>query len=255
VVKLAWLIEPSEWWSIYRDLITSRLKLSFHRDQEAADLLSKILIRHPYATTAEYLLGRIRGKELAVIVGCSERADLELEYTLRWIKQSGITATIVAADGAVRTLIDRDVPLDLIVTDLDSDMKLLLEESNRGVPIVVHAHGDNIEKLESTIPLIRGPVTGSTQVEPRPLVYNFGGFTDGDRAAYILYHAGYVRILLVGFDFNKPHSCPGKVLCDPLLKLEKLKVARTLLLMLSRRGVELLKVNCSGGSCSQVLLS
>jgi len=252
---LSWFIDPSEWWNIYYGVIVSSLKLSFHRDQEATEVLSRVLSRHPSVTRAENILERIRERDLAVVVGCSESVRYELNYVLEFNRQIGWTSVIVAADGAVKLLLERGVLPDLVVTDLDGDLRELIEISARNVPLVVHAHGDNIEKIESVVPLLRGPVVGSTQVEPRPLVYNFGGFTDGDRAVYILYHAGYRRILLVGFDFEKPFSCPGKVLVDSMVKLEKLKVAKTLLLILMKRGVELLKVSCSGGSCSQIFLS
>lgn len=252
--SLSWLVEPSEWWRIYRELITSTLKLSFHRDQEAADTLSRLLASNPHAISAEELFEMIKGRSVALVVGCSEDATRELDYALELTSLSRATATISAANGALRLLLERGVRPDLVVTDLDGSVDNLLEVSARGVPLVVHAHGDNIENLVEVVPRLRGPVVGSTQVEPRPLVYNFGGFTDGDRATYILHHAGYRRVLLVGFDFEKPSSCPGKDLRDPATKLAKLKAARTLLLLLVERGVEISVVRCSGGSCGQVLL-
>ena len=46
------------------------------------------------------------------------------------------------------------------------------------------------------------PVIGTTQIEPISDVYNFGGFTDGDRAVFLAEHFGAKEIELVGFDFE-----------------------------------------------------
>jgi len=76
---------------------------------------------------------------------------------------------------------------------------------------VVHAHGDNIDKLKEYVPRLE-KVLGTCQTEPLDIVYNFGGFTDGDRAAFLAEELGAKEITLVGFDFgdvvgkwSKPH--------------------------------------------------
>jgi len=65
--------------------------------------------------------------------------------------------------------------------------------------VVVHAHGDNIEKMEKYVPLMQDMV-GSTQSVPLENVYNFGGFSDGDRCVFIAKQFDAASITLVGFD-------------------------------------------------------
>jgi hypothetical protein len=58
------------------------------------------------------------------------------------------------------------------------------------------------------------------------MIYNFGGFTDGDRAAYLADQVGARSITLTGFDFLHPTGKPGG---DQVTKAEKLKYAERLL--------------------------
>ncbi|MBW6471049.1 MAG: DUF115 domain-containing protein [Methanosarcinaceae archaeon] len=95
----------------------------------------------------------------------------------------------------------RGVVSDVIVTDLDGDVKKEIVANKKGALAVVHAHGDNIDKIKKYVPRLRG-VIGSTQANPLENVYNFGGFTDGDRCVYLAKEFGAVSITLVGFDFD-----------------------------------------------------
>jgi uncharacterized Rossmann fold enzyme len=110
-----------------------------------------------------------------------------------------------------------------IVTDLDGDVALQVALSAMGVPLVVHAHGDNREALARHVPRLLGPVLGTTQAEPRGGVRNFGGFTDGDRAACLAVALGAASLALVGFDYEAPAPKPGK---DLAVKRRKLAWAR-----------------------------
>lgn len=101
-------------------------------------------------------------------------------------------------------------PPDLVVTDLDGDVGLQVALNALGVPLVVHAHGDNQDTLRQVLPELRGPLAGSTQVEPKGRVANFGGFTDGDRACCIAAHLGASSVTLVGFDWDSPQEKAGR---------------------------------------------
>jgi Uncharacterized Rossmann fold enzyme len=92
--------------------------------------------------------------------------------------------------------------------------------------------------------MFKGGLIGSTQVEPRPHVYNFGGFTDGDRGVFLSRSLGILRITLAGFDLNgEPYSCPGKLVpFNKRIKKKKLEVAKTLLKELVSRGVRFFNV-------------
>lgn len=236
---MAWLISKEEWLSIYMSIVAALPYLSFHRDQEATNLLSNLILSTGRGIVAERLFHMVANRKLPVVVGCGGNVYSELDHLEKSFDMR--TLLVVAADGATRVLLDRGLTPDLVVTDLDGDLEALVKSSARGSPLVVHAHGDNIDKLGS-VTLFKGPIVGSTQVEPRPLVYNFGGFTDGDRALFVLYHAGYRKVALVGFDFGKPNECPGKNSANPEVKLAKLAVAKTMISFLEAKGMEICRV-------------
>jgi hypothetical protein len=70
-----------------------------------------------------------------------------------------------------------------------------------GAAIVVHAHGDNMEALRKFVPKLRN-VIGTTQTKPFGKLFNFGGFTDGDRCVFLAKELGATSITLLGFDFQ-----------------------------------------------------
>jgi len=107
----------------------------------------------------------------------------------------------VAADGATTFLIERDVFPQLIVTDLDGNVEDQIEASDEGSIAVIHAHGDNISRLKKYVPEFKR-VVPSMQCRSIEGVYNFGGFTDGDRAVSMSCHFGAGEVSLCGFDFQ-----------------------------------------------------
>lgn len=112
-----------------------------------------------------------------------------------------------------------------IVTDLDGDVAAQARANARGVPLFVHAHGDNRATLARVVPTLTGRVQGTTQAEPADDIINVGGFTDGDRACCLAAHLGASGLLLVGFDWDAPVAKPGR---DPAMKRRKLAWARTI---------------------------
>ena len=61
-------------------------------------------------------------------------------------------------------------------------------------------------------------------------MYNFGGFTDGDRAVFLAVHFNAKKIFLIGFDFNNTigeYSFVEKK--DKKNKIKKLKWCKHLL--------------------------
>ncbi|MHB1492831.1 MAG: 6-hydroxymethylpterin diphosphokinase MptE-like protein [Thermoplasmataceae archaeon] len=142
---------------------------------------------------------------------------------------------IIVADSAIWKIEKPYVP-EIIVTDLDGDVDRILEMSEQGSIVFIHSHGDNIKKLDRFCPLFNGRFIPTTQVPGYRRIYNFGGFTDGDRAAYIADFLGALSIELVDFDFSIQH---GKAWNER--KDAKLKIARDLLKDLERfRGDKIL---------------
>lgn len=215
-----------DWFPYYQD-IRRQFGYSTETDQQAADVLSKLIRRK--ALDIKILRRKIEGKQIIVI-----GAGKSLESSTVFLKKNKKSVKIVA-DGAVQALIERKIKPDIVVTDLDGNLSFLYEAERIGAIMVVHAHGDNIDKLKKVIPKFKH-VIGSTQMMPVKNVYNFGGFTDGDRCAFLAEEFGAGEIILVGMDFGREIGRYSKdFIKDPKLKMEKMRVARKLLEMLSKR--------------------
>ena len=59
----------------------------------------------------------------------------------------------------------------------------------------------NIERIASLTSFFNN-VLGTTQAQPIGNLYNFGGFTDGDRAIFLAVALGASEITLAGMDFG-----------------------------------------------------
>lgn len=123
---------------------------------------------------------------------------------------------IIAIDGAATILSEHGLKPHIIFTDLDGFQydditKYKLEDSF----FIVHAHGDNIDKIEKFQPFLKRceNLITSTQTQSDIPVINHGGFTDGDRAIYLIdpFLTGEHKIYLFGYDFGEiigQHSKP-----------------------------------------------
>ncbi len=117
----------------------------------------------------------------------------------------------IAVSGAAKVLTDHGIEPDLVVTDLDGTPGTAEQLSKEGVPVAIHGHGDNIETLRSLVPgFDLEHVLGTTQVEPVPGVYNFGGFTDGDRAAFLADQFGAASLRFPGWELGDSTVSPAK---------------------------------------------
>jgi uncharacterized Rossmann fold enzyme len=135
---------------------------------------------------------------------------------------------VFAASGAADTLRSVGVGVDLMTTDLDKTPSTARALTEAGVPVAVHAHGDNLDLVERWVPeLVGDHVLPTTQAEPHGPVVNFGGFTDGDRAAFLADAAGADTLLFAGWAFDDPSVGPRK--------RRKLAWAERLLYWLERR--------------------
>lgn len=110
--------------------------------------------------------------------------------------------TLIAADGATTALMEEGIVPDIIVTDLDGRMNDIIKANQEGTIMVVHAHGNNQEQVEKYVPNLHN-ILGTTQSIPLSSVYNFGGFTDGDRCVFLALAMGARLIILCGMDFGK----------------------------------------------------
>jgi len=191
-------MELNEWLKIYEQIIKD-LGFSRERDEEAAKLIA--VIGKDKLLKCD-VLNCIRGKEVAVIGGAYGGEGIEEEF-------------VITAGKALERV--SFIP-KIHVTDLEEDAERLVELEKNGCILVFHAHGDNMDRIREVVPRVRRFVA-TTQCEPFDRVYNFGGFTDGDRAAIIAKRFGAKKIVLYGFYFEKGEG----------LKLKKLKWAKKIL--------------------------
>lgn len=135
---------------------------------------------------------------------------------------------VVAASNAADYLLAADRRPDLVVTDLDKTPATAARLSRSGTPVAVHAHGDNVPALDRWLPE-HDPanVLATTQATPVGPVVNHGGFTDGDRGAFLADALGAATLRYVGWDLDDPDVDPEKA--------TKLAWARRLLRWLAAR--------------------
>jgi uncharacterized Rossmann fold enzyme len=202
-----------DWEPIY-EAILEEFGFSRDEDEEAARLLQSLLSGREGDISPEDLDSLIRGREVLVCGnGPSLPRDLEVVFErLKRFKSddSGSDDLVfIAADGATTQLLAAGVLPDVIVTDLDGFLPDILAASERGSAVVVHAHGDNILALKKYVPRLTG-VLGTTQAAPIEGIYNFGGFSDGDRCAFLARRFGAEEIRIIGFDYDDPAVTPIK---------------------------------------------
>ena len=137
--------------------------------------------------------------------------------------------TKIVADGATKAIIENGLKPDIIVTDLDGDITSLKKAGRTNAIMVVHAHGDNSEKIH-LVKYFKNCI-GTTQAKPIGKINNFGGFTDGDRCVFLANHFKAKKIILLGMDFG-----------TRIGKYSKSKVVnRTIKIAKLRRGKKLLE--------------
>jgi len=199
----------SEWEPYYQEIVEY---FGFDRaaDEKAARLLATLLDRDNLLSLASLT----DGNEVTV---CGNAPCLKDEITK-------ITGIVFAADAAAEVLDSHGIVVDAVFTDLDGATDRLIELNRKGTIIVIHAHGDNMPLLNYWVPRFRGNVVGTTQAAPLPHVYNFGGFSDGDRAVFAADELGASKITLAGFDLDDENVDP--------MKRGKLRWARKLLALI-----------------------
>ena len=185
----------NEWEPIYVKILND-FGFSREEDERSAQLLSELLEeKRDSLLPLEKLRNIIKDKEVIV---CGNAPRLSKDVVTLQTKREKV---IVAADGATTTLLSQGITPRVIVSDLDGVIGDIIEANERCAVIVVHAHGDNITKLKIHVPQFT-KILGTTQSHPLSNVFNFGGFTDGDRAVYLAKALGAKKISIIGFDFE-----------------------------------------------------
>ena len=142
--------------------------------------------------------------------------------------------TKIVADGAITALIENNLKANIVVTDLDGDISVLKRVGKTNTIMVVHAHGDNIEKLHLAKNFKN--CIGTTQVKPSGKIHNFGGFTDADRCVFLANHFKAKKIILFGMDFGTTIGSFSKTrVANKDVKIRKLRRGKKLLEWLAQK--------------------
>jgi uncharacterized Rossmann fold enzyme len=200
-------MDYSSWSPVYRAILRD---FGFERaaDEAARDELATLTEPFDHAR-----LSFLSGARVA-IAGAGPSLDAELDVARD-------ADAVLAASTAVDTLRDAGIGVDLMVTDIDKNPETIRTLTREGTPVAVHAHGDNIPAIRHEVPtFVREHVLPTTQAAPTPPVENFGGFTDGDRAAFLADHFGARELSFLGWDFDDPSV--GAMKAKKLLWAERL---------------------------------
>ena len=134
----------------------------------------------------------------------------------------------IVADGAVRALLEKNIRPDILVTDLDGDMESIKKIGKTRIPIIVHAHGNNSNRLEIVKEFLN--VSGTTQTRKFGKLENYGGFTDGDRCVFLAEYFNASKIVLIGMDFGqKIGKYSKRRVIDRRTKIKKLKSGKMII--------------------------
>ena len=226
-----------ELWHPWYDDIVRRLGLNRRADRQAAERLNVLLPR----PNIQGLKNIIRGRD-CIVFGAGPSLDADLA---RLERAGFLNRVLIAADGATSAVIKHRNP-DIVVTDLDGEVEPQLAAWHQGAWLIVHGHGNNIERVEQVMPNVQARVIGTIQTQAFDKLFNFGGFTDGDRAAFMAHELGASKIYLAGMDLG---SKIGRHSGDKDLerKLIKLKICGELLTWLAGElGAELINLTGQG---------
>jgi len=212
--KISW------WWEVYEKIVED-VGINKDLDEEATINAAKVL--RGYGIRFDKNLEKARkiiyGKNVAV-VGAHES----------FLKQEILEDVVIAADGSFNGLIYRDIVPQILVTDFDGANINLVKKYR---PIVfAHVHGDNFKRYLESLPGIVEIIVPTTQTYPFKPFYNFGGFTDGDRAVTIAISLGASKVNVYGFNSAQIGKFSG--LTKPKTKIKKIYWAYRIIELVKR---------------------
>ena len=216
-------------WEPLFEKIAEDFNFQIENEKKAADLLDKLLNKKKLFPIKK-LKEMINNKDVVIFGAGSSLEEKIIEY-----KNEIVNLVKISADGATSALLKNNFSPEIIVTDLDGYVPDQIKANSNGSVTIIHAHGDNISKIKKYLPEFKKDIIGSTQIDPQPYknIFNFGGFTDGDRAVFLASHFNAQKIHMIGFDFKGrigKYSYPEKK--DINQKLKKLKWCKNLIKLL-----------------------
>jgi uncharacterized Rossmann fold enzyme len=200
------------WFPLYLR-ITDSLGINRNMDYQSSLILKKFI------SNSDLILDKYRGRNAFIVGNGPNLKDV-----------SGIISGgyVIVADSAIEAYTRIYKNPDIIVTDLDGNIDSIVNAYNQGSIVIVHAHGDNIKAIKKYAGIFQHGIA-TTQNMPMKYLYNYGGFSDGDRSAFLADELGAPTITLLGFDFKNVTIKPYYNDSDISWKKIKLKWAEYLL--------------------------
>jgi len=212
------------WESKYQDILKD-----FGYSRKKATLSCKLLDSLLPKKTPIVKIRDMIGNKPVFIIGAGPSLSSSIPILKKYKK-----ITKIVADGATKAIIENNLKPNIIVTDLDGDIKSLKKAGRTNTIMVIHAHGDNSEKIHF-VKNFKNCI-GTTQTKPVGKIHNFGGFTDGDRCVFLANHFKAKKIILLGMDFGTRIGKYSKAtVVNRTIKIAKLRRGKKLLEWLAQK--------------------
>lgn len=183
------------WKKIFYGQIRDSLGLDEEADRRSRDLLASLLRDRPFRDVRSLL-----EDNKCIVFGAGPSLEADIEGLRNYISE--VKPVIIGADGAADALIKARINPQVVVSDLDSCLQESLQTCSRNGFVFSHAHGDNQDLIRAIVPGLGAGTIGTTQVETKTPVYNFGGFADGDRACFVASYFRPRKIIIAGMDYG-----------------------------------------------------
>ncbi|MHA1976111.1 MAG: 6-hydroxymethylpterin diphosphokinase MptE-like protein [Candidatus Hodarchaeales archaeon] len=224
-------------WNIEYLKIVSDLNLNIAEDIHSTNQLESILQTN-LGYNSNYVLKRLIKKldQPILIVGAGPSLETDFNNCKRYLSFENIVT--IAVDGSCSLFQELQIVPNIVLTDLDGEWSAIRWAISSGAITLIHAHGDNLSLIQKFFEEKKSFVGntciwGTTQNMIETNLFNFGGFTDGDRAIFLSFHFNSPIIGLIGFDFGetigKYSTLNPLITKDPIRKLQKFNIALTLL--------------------------
>ncbi len=197
-------MEIETWMKWYKEILQS---FGFEKedDEKSASYLNDYLknqINNFEENKKAISLRDLPTSENMIVFGAGPSLKKHLKQLKKEISEDADKFILISADGATTALMEENIVPHIIVTDLDGKLEDILNANSQGAFLVVHAHGNNQDALKENLIDLKN-VLGTTQSYPLKYAYNFGGFTDGDRAVFLAVELGAKKIIMAGMDFGE----------------------------------------------------
>ncbi len=226
----------SDWKNSYTEIV-KELELDFKADRKASDWLEEYFSFHQ-AQKKSLINQKLRRifQNPVIIAGAGPSLEKDLIYLME--SSLNLKSSLIAINGATTLFKEKNIIPTAVISDLDGDLSAIKWAIKSGSLTLIHAHGDNLNIVANFLNefhdiILKSDVWGTTQCKPKNILFNFGGFTDGDRAIFIGFHFQSPVIGLIGFDFGREigyySNFNSPKIKNKRFKMKKFKIALNLI--------------------------